>query len=406
MPAQFGRTTRSLASDTSHFAIAAWLVAAVLLGIWLTWFFFGRVTVYEVSKRARLEVQQSSHAVAALVPSRIVANSLVLGQEVQAGDVLVELDATTERLRLREEESRLAAIPPRLESLKKEIASLEHAKTEDQQAAIAAAQTARFRAKEATAAVDFARDNEKRLKEESNFGSVAQIDALRAKSETQKLSATSEALDSEIRRLEMDAQTRGFQHQAQIENMKRTAVALEGDLATAQVTIARLKQDIEKHLVRSPVQGTIGDVVPLRVGAYVAEGQKLATVVPHGGLIVVAEFAPAAVLGRIRPGMPARLRLDGFPWAQFGTIEAKVTHVASEIRDNLVRVEFTPIANASRNIVMQHGLPGAVEVSVEETSPAVLVLRAAGQLAARPVEANGGGAAVQQAAQTVTAPAP
>jgi hypothetical protein len=34
------------------------------------------------------------------------------------------------------------------------------------------------------------------------------------------------------------------------------------------------------------------------------------------------------------------------------------------------------------------------------------VLRAAGQLAARPVEANGGGAAVQQAAQTVTAPAP
>jgi hypothetical protein len=28
---------------------------------------------------------------------------------------------------------------------------------------------------------------------------------------------------------------------------------------------------------------------------------------------------------------------------------------------------------------MQHGLPGSVEVDVEEVSPAVLVLRAAGQ---------------------------
>jgi membrane fusion protein (multidrug efflux system) len=391
MPAQFGRTTRSLASDTSKYAIAAWLCAGVLLAGWLAWFFFGRVTVYEVSHRARLEVQQSAHPVAALIPSRIVANSLVLGQQVQPGDVLVELDATSERLRLREEESRLAAIPPRIESLRKEIASLERAKTEDEQAAIAAAQSARFRGKEASAAVDFARDNERRLKEESSFGSVAQIEALRARSETQKLTATSEALTSEVRRIEMDAQARAHQHQAQIENMKRSAVALEGELATAQATIARLKQDIEKHFVRSPVQGTIGDVVPLRVGAYVAEGQKLATVVPQGGLIVVAEFNPAAVLGRIHPGQSARLRLDGFPWAQFGSIDARVAHVASEIRDNLVRVEFTPVATSTRNIVMQHGLPGSVEVSVEQTSPAVLILRAAGQMSSRPM---------QQAAQT------
>ncbi|HEV7392587.1 MAG TPA: HlyD family efflux transporter periplasmic adaptor subunit, partial [Burkholderiales bacterium] len=247
------------------------------------------------------------------------------------------------------------------------------------------------------AAVDFARDNERRLKEESSFGSVAQIEALRARSETQKLAATSDALLSEVRRLEMDAQTRVHQHQAQIENMKRSAVALEGELVTTNATIARLKQDIEKHLVRAPVAGIVGDVVPLRVGAYVPEGQKLATVVPRGGLIVVAEFNPAAVLGRIHPGQSARLRLDGFPWAQFGSIEAKVSHVASEIRDNLVRVELTPVATSTRNIVMQHGLPGSIEVSIEETSPAVLILRAAGQMSSRPM---------QQAAQGEREPNP
>jgi membrane fusion protein (multidrug efflux system) len=288
-------------------------------------------------------------------------------------------------------------VPPRIASLRKEIVSLEQAKSEDLQAAIAAAQSARFRAKEASAAVDFAKDNERRLKEESSFGSVAQIEALRARSETQKLTATGEALSSEVKRLEMDAQTRGHQREAQIENMKRSVVSLEGELATTQATIARLQQDIEKHLVRAPVAGTVGDVVPLRVGAYVAEGQKLATVVPGGGLIVVAEFNPAAVLGRIHPGQSARLRLDGFPWAQFGSIDATVSRVASEIRDNLVRVEFTPLAASARNIVMQHGLPGSIEVSVEETSPAVLILRAAGQMSSKPM---------QQAAQAVPVPTP
>ena len=73
MPVQFGRTTRSLASDTSRYAFAAWTLALVLLAGWLVWFFFGRVTVYEVSKRARLEVQQSAHPVAALIPSKVAA---------------------------------------------------------------------------------------------------------------------------------------------------------------------------------------------------------------------------------------------------------------------------------------------------------------------------------------------
>ena len=385
MPAQFSRTTRALANDTPGFALVAWFVAAILLGAWFAWFFFGHVTVYELSKRARVEVQQSSHPVAALIPSRIVRNTLVLGQQVHTGDVLVELDASSEKLRLREEESRFAGIAPRIASLQNEIAALERAKGDDQQSAQAAADAARSRAKEAAAAVEFAQDHERRLREESAVGGVAQIEALRARTETQKLIASREALSSEVRRLETDAQTRVHQHQAQIEDLKRSIVSLQGDAATTKATIARLEQDIEKHVVRAPVDGTIGDLAPLRAGAYVAEGQKIASVVPGGGLVIVADFVPASVFGRIVPGQSARLRLDGFPWAQFGSVEARVTRVASEIRDNLVRVEFEPLSgNARSPVTLQHGLPGSIEVTVEQTTPAVLVLRAAGQLLAKP----------------------
>jgi membrane fusion protein (multidrug efflux system) len=226
------------------------------------------------------------------------------------------------------------------------------------------------------------------MQEESRFGSVAQIEALRALSDSQKLGASSDAILSDVRRLESEAQARMHQNQAQIQSLNTALVALEGEMATTQATIARLQLDIEKHYVRAPVSGRIGDAPPLRVGANVTQGQKLAIVVPPGALMIVADFTPAAVLGRVKPGQPARLRLDGFPWAQFGSIDARVNRVASEIRDGQVRVEFDVAPGSAGNKVLQHGLPGSIEVSVDHVAPAVMILRAAGQMLSTPSQSQ------------------
>jgi membrane fusion protein (multidrug efflux system) len=83
------------------------------------------------------------------------------------------------------------------------------------------------------------------------------------------------------------------------------------------------------------------------------------------------------------------MRLDGFPWAQYGTIPVKVDRVAREIRDGLVRVEFLPDSQGVSNPLLQHGLIGSVEVEIERASPAVLTLRAAGQTLAKPALQGG-----------------
>lgn len=379
MASQFSRTTNSLASDSPRWALAAWLVGAVFLAAWLAWFTLGRVTVYEISRQARVEVQQAAHAVVSVMPGRIAATHLVIGREVRVGDALIELDSSSERLRRIEEETRLAAIPARVQSLRAEIALLELAKAEDERAALAALDGARQRIVEAEAAVDFATNNERRLKAESDVGGVARVDALRAISETQKLSASREALGADSRKLESEARTRVRQQQAQIEGLRRALVTLEGETEAIRAVIARLSAEIEKHTIRAPVAGRLGEIAPLRAGGYVAEGQRLATVVPSGDVQILADFDPASALGRLSPGQSARMRLKGFPWAQYGTISATVVRVSSEIRDDLMRVELAVDASTLPATLMRHGLPGTVEVSVEQASPAMLVLRAAGQ---------------------------
>ena len=380
MAVSFSRTSRSLAGDTSAWASAAWALALVLLLGWLAWFVLGKVTVFEVSKSARLEVQQSANPVAAAVAGKVVESRIVLGQEIHTGDVLVTLDLGREQLRLDEEKTRLAAFEPRLASLAREVASLKRAAQDDRASADAAIASAKARAREAGAAADFARDNERRLRDESKAGGVAQTDALRAAAEAQKLFAARDAIAADATRIESEARTRRSQQDAQIENLERSIVTLQGEQTTTQSTISRLTQEMEQYVVRSPVDGIVGEVAQLRAGAYINAGQVLATVVPRGGLMVVADFVPAAVLGRMQAGQTGTLRLDGFPWTEFGSIDVRVQRVASEIRDRTVRVELVPLPTAGTKILMQHGLPGTVEIRMEQASPAVLLLRAIGQI--------------------------
>jgi membrane fusion protein (multidrug efflux system) len=380
LPAQFSQTTRSLANDRSPVPLFAWLLGTVLLCAWSLWFASGDVTVYETSRKARLEVMQLPHHVAAPLSGRIASASVVIGQEVLANQVLIELDASAETLRLAEEATRLAGLPPAIASMRTELISLEQAREEDLRAMQAAVDAAGARIKEADATVKFARSNEIRLKRQSAAGGVAEIDALRALSEADKLSAAKDAMTADLKRLEQDRQMRAHEAQARIENLRRSVVSLEGEMATGRATIERIQQTIDRHVIRAPVTGRIGDVAALYAGAYVAEGQRLVSVVPPGELMIVGDFIPNSAMGRVRPGQRATMRLDGFPWAQYGSIDATVSRVATEIRDGAVRVEFTPAAAGNPTVIMQHGVPGVIEVAVERAAPASLVLRAAGLL--------------------------
>lgn len=383
----FSRTDRSLANDTSRRSLTVWALVLAMLAIWLGWALLTRVTVYEVSTTARLEVEHAAHSAAALLPGRILSTSVQLGKRVHAGEVLAELDAHSEQLRLAEEQTRLLALPPQIAALRRQLADQENAAARAGSAAASAVDQARARSQEAQAAASFAVDNAQRLQQLSSSGRIAEVDAMRARTEALKARSAADALAFEVDRLSATRLGGTAEKRATLESLRRELAALSGQQELAAATIARLQQDIEKHLIRAPVTGTIGEAPPLEAGAFVDEGGLIASVVPTGQMKVMAEFEPARVLGRVTPGQLAHMRLDAFPWAQFGTLTLEVERVASEVRNGRVRVQLAPHGNNDARL-LQHGLPGSVEVAIERTSPALLALRAAGQMVTRPAQAQ------------------
>jgi len=384
MATAFSRTVRAIRADSFRNSIVVVLFVMALVVGWLAWFFLARITRYEVTNHARLEVDQQINPIQSPVLARVISSNLELGKQVHAGDVLVELDAGSEQLQVSEEKTQLGALDSQVASLRAQVASLRQAGEHEEQTAQVAVEEAAARYKEADALARLAADEARRLEKMHAEDLVPEREFEQAKLEAERRQSAAESLRLEADRQARDQRTRSSERAAQISNLLAQINRLQGDKTTAGAAIDRLNYEVERRVIRSPVNGTIAEVSPLRPGAVVAEGERLGAILPEGRVRVIAEFPPPEALGRIRPGQPARMRLEGFSWTEYGTIAAMVSNVANEVRNGTVRVELNIVEQPHLMLPVQHGLPGSVEVEVERVSPAVLALRSAGRMITTP----------------------
>ena len=384
MSSPFSRSLRALESERSRGSLAAALAAGLILA-WSSWFLLASVPLYESSSTARIEAVASAHPIDARMAGRAIHVNLAVGRRVDAGDVLVELEADAERLAIDEARARLAALEPEIVATDREVAAEERAIADEQRAAGVARDEQGAIVREAQATLGLADEEAGRLARLRADGIVPELEDSRARAEASRRRAAADAAGAALTRIDRDQKTRESDRLVRIQRLRGTRTRLNGEQATAAATIKRLEYEVERRLLRAPIAGRIAEAADLQAGAVVDEGDHLAAIVPDGPLRVIAQFPPASAIGRLKIGQAGRVRLLGFPWAEYGSLQANVTAVADEVRDGLVRVELSVGAFPS-TLPISHALPGTVEIEVERVRPASLVLRTLGGYLTRPVE--------------------
>lgn len=384
MPIPFHRTLRALENERPHRCPPALLLALVLLGAWATWMVEARVPVYAVSNRGRLEVSTTSHRSATLTPGRVARVLVELGQLVEAGQALVQLDDSLERRRVDEALAQLQAIELRIRATGAQRGVEERVRQWQTRASEAALEQSRVALLSADQRSTYRRqyaDMSDGLRREALISEAEAREAAEQLSISRwQVSAAEATLEKERIESRYADEVQG----AQIANIARQLTDLQASLLTARAALETARTALERTLVRAPVAGRIGSMAPLQVGDVAREGEVVATVIPDEDLRVMAEFTPAEALGRVRRGQTAQIRLTGFSAAEFGLLEAVVSQVAREPRAGSVRVELTLPPDTHTRVPLQHGLPGSVEVCVDSAAPWRLLLRSLDRLLGSP----------------------
>jgi multidrug resistance efflux pump len=377
MPSSFVHTLRSLER-----AERPWLwvspALALALGWWL-WMTEARVNVYAPALKARIEVRRMANRVAALESGRIVTLRCELGRFVERGEVLVELDSSLQRAELSHERAEIERLERTLRALRDQIGTEEAKRVARSKMDALAATQGDYALEAARLDVGHREELARIAQTLSEQRLTARIDAVNAGVE---LSASRLQLDRATVEAARLRAAQVYEEQAQlarVAELRREQAELEAEQLVHRASVERVQAQLDRRVLTAPASGRLGNIAALQVGDVVKAGDLLATVIPDDDVRVVAEFAPDDAVGRILPGQPARVRLNGFSWLEFGMLTGDVQHVASEPHDGTIRAEIA-MHERLAGVPIQHGLPSSVDVRVGRDSPWSLLRRSIGAI--------------------------
>ena len=382
----FERTLRSLNGYESSTRVLLVVLGALGLGGLVAWAVGARVPVMKVSSQGRIEPHNAVYRLEPPGAGRVVRSMLNLDEEVKEGDLLIEFDTRSERLELEQSKATSEALEQELSVIRDQIANKKAELAASSLVDEVAAREAVEKEGELAPRHRLA-EQRAQLAQASPSGSISDLEKLERVTEVDALDHASRAQGLAIVRLGREQAVRRQTLTAQLLGLKREELRIEGQRRELKVAIERLEYQIEKKHYRAPASGRLVDVVELGAGAFIAEGQRLGTILETDAEVRVRARFPKEVVGIIHPGQTAQLKLDGYPWTIYGTVPAKVTRVGTEpgitatpeAIPGTVRVELDIQTPADPRIELQHGLTATVEIEVARVSPVALLMRAIGE---------------------------
>ncbi|HET6764922.1 MAG TPA: hypothetical protein VFH27_14660 [Longimicrobiaceae bacterium] len=118
---------------------------------------------------------------------------------------------------------------------------------------------------------------------------------------------------------------------------------------------AAISQWEQSYLLRSPVGGTVSMFRDLHENQFVAAQEPLVAVLPAAGVVMGRVTLSGVGAGKVRVGQRAILRLDSYPYREYGTVEGRVTRI-SQLGFEPPAQGGSPTLVYQADVALDHGL--------------------------------------------------
>ena len=105
---------------------------------------------------------------------------------------------------------------------------------------------------------------------------------------------------------------------------------IEASISQVEARISELNIEIAKIHLRAPLDGRVFNLIPASTGYAATNGETLLKIVPVGDLEAKI-FISNSDIGFVSPSMKAKVRVDAYPFTQFGSIDGKIRSIGDEV---------------------------------------------------------------------------
>jgi adhesin transport system membrane fusion protein len=193
---------------------------------------------------------------------------------------------------------------------------------------------AKFDFKQATEQMVLAKKELNILQPLYEQGVVSQVELLQA--EKASLRASGEATSLQFKIPQLVASIGESQNKR-----KQLKLNFEGDAqqvfneATAELNQmsqghGALEDKVERTQVRSPVTGTVNQVMLNTVGGIVKPGMELVSIVPLEDTLLIETKVRPADIARLYPGQQAMVKFTAYDFTVYGGLKAKLVHISAD----------------------------------------------------------------------------
>ncbi len=342
----------------------------LFFAIAVAWATFGHVDIIATAQ-GKIVPTGRSKTIQPLETGTVSAIHVRDGDQVAAGQVLIELDRTVTQAEQRRvtQDLILAQLDvARLGALRDNFDRLDGARDIAAPAGVSERDLARTRAAmQAQAAEQLAKMasivrqvEQKRAEAESIAATVAKIDAsLPLVEQTAKIRRDAMQIQYGNQIAYLDAQARMLDQQNERIVQSRKLVEIEAarqaleqqlgqtksgferqalsDLSDAQKKVEELSQDLVKaerkmneQILRSPIDGTVQQLALHTVGGVVTPAQQLMIIVPADSRLEAEAMISNRDIGFISAGQSAEVKIDTFNFTRYGLLHGKVVSVSQD----------------------------------------------------------------------------
>lgn len=203
-------------------------------------------------------------------------------------------------------------------------------------------------------------------KEEKNYRYLKEIGGIKENEWLKKeseLEIIKHEVDTKVYEVE-SRETEVLELKKQLENIavKRRVelsdkmMELEKNILSLETDLIKITKGFDLKKLYSPVDGSINEIMVSTIGGVIRSGEPLMTIVPDDAPLVIEILVLNKDVGFVRKGQEVEVKLDTFPFQKHGTIDGIVEKISPDaFHDEVMGLVYRVVVSLEKNNIIHEG---------------------------------------------------